>query len=115
MVRNSVKPWPTLPSAKYHVGCTGPGGRLGSGVPVGVGDGVLVAVVVGDGMLVAVVVGVGMFGDACAPWCGLSNAQASTTLPIKDNVARPMRTINPTFIPVERDFPQKLFVFISIL
>src|SRR6266581_4678238 len=50
MVRYSVKPWPTLPSAKYHVGCTGPGGRLGNGVPVGVGDGVLVPVVVGVGV-----------------------------------------------------------------
>ena len=78
MVKYSVKPWPTLPSAKYHVGCTGPGGRLGSGVPVGVGDGVLVAVVVGDGVLVAVVIGDGVLeavvvgdavlGEACAPW-----------------------------------------------
>ena len=68
MVRYSVKPWPTLPSAKYHVEFTGPGGRLGGGVPVGVGDGVLVAVVVGDGVLVGVVVGDGVFGEACAPW-----------------------------------------------
>ena len=45
-----------------------PGGRLGGGVPVGVGDGVLVAVVVGDGVLVGVVVGDGVFGEACAPW-----------------------------------------------
>ena len=110
-----MKPWPTLPSAKYQVGYTGPGGRLGSGVPVGVGDGVLVAVVVGDGMPVAVVVAAGVFGEACAPWRGLSSVQASARLPIKDNVARPIRTINPTFIPVERDFPQKLFVFITIL
>ncbi len=56
MVRYSVKPWPTLPSAKYHIEFTGPGGSLGGGVPVGVGDGVLVAVVVGDGVLVGVVV-----------------------------------------------------------
>ena len=78
MVRYSVKPWPTLPSAKYHVEFTGPGGRLGGGVSVGVGDGVLVAVVVGDGVLVVVVVGDGVrvavfvadgvFGEACAPW-----------------------------------------------
>src|SRR5437016_5206129 len=45
MVKYSVKPWPTLPSAKYHVGCTGPGGRLGNGVPVGVVVGVWVGVV----------------------------------------------------------------------
>src|SRR6266568_6567587 len=52
MVRYSVKPWPTLPSAKYHVGCTGPGGRVGNGVPVGVGVGVLV-VGVGVGVVPA--------------------------------------------------------------
>ena len=121
MVKYSVKPWPTLPSAKYHVGCTGPGGRLGRGVPVGVGDGVvvgdgmLVAVVVGDSVLVAVVAGVSVFGEACAPWCGLRSVQASTRLPTKDNVARPTRTINPTLKPVDRDIPQKLFVFITIL
>ena len=70
MVRYSVKPWPTLPSAKYHVEFTGPGGRLGGGVPVGVGDGVLVVVVVvvGDGVRVAVFVADGVFGEACAPW-----------------------------------------------
>ncbi len=55
MVKYSVKPWPTLPSAKYHVGCTGPGGGFGSGVPVGVGEGVLV--VVGETILVGLVVG----------------------------------------------------------
>src|SRR6266699_7115141 len=49
MVRNSVKPWPTLPSAKYHVGLTGPE-DVGIGVPVGVGAGVLVPVGVGDGV-----------------------------------------------------------------
>ena len=58
MVRNSVKPWPTLPSAKYHVGLTGPEGE-GIGVPVGVGVGVLVLVGVGVGVLV--LVGVGVF------------------------------------------------------
>ena len=66
MVKYSVKPCPTLPSAKYHVTCTGPGGRFGNGVPVGVGEGVLVVVgeamlvglVVGESVLVAVVVGV---------------------------------------------------------
>jgi len=66
MVRYSVKPWPTLPSAKYHIEFTGPGGSLGGGVPVGVG--VLVGVVVGDGVLVVVVVADGVFGEACAPW-----------------------------------------------
>ena len=47
-----------------------PGGRLGGGVPVGVGDGVLVVVVVvvGDGVRVAVFVADGVFGEACAPW-----------------------------------------------
>src|SRR6266581_2089840 len=49
MVRNSVKPWPTLPSAKYHVGLTGPE-DVGIGVPVGVGVGVLVPVGVGVGV-----------------------------------------------------------------
>jgi len=106
MVKYSVKPWPTLPSAKYHVGWTGPGGRLGNDVPVGVG--------VGDGVLVAVVAGDDVFGEACAPWCGLRSVQASAMLPIRDNVARPTRTINPTFIPVDRDFAQNLFVLITI-
>ncbi len=44
-----MKPWPTLPSAKYHVGLTGPE-DVGIGVPVGVGAGVLVPVGVGDGV-----------------------------------------------------------------
>ncbi len=57
IVRYSVNPWPTLPSAKYQVGFTGPGSRLGIGVPVGVGDGVVVDVVVGEGMLVEVAIG----------------------------------------------------------
>ena len=39
MVRNSVKPWPTLPSAKYQLWCTGLGGRVGGGT-VAVGSGV---------------------------------------------------------------------------
>src|SRR6266567_2442936 len=62
MVRYSVKPWPTLPSAKYHVGCTGPGGRVGNGVPVGVG---------------VLVVGVGV---------GVVPAGTSATLPLFSSV-----------------------------
>ena len=56
-----MNPWPTLPSAKYHVGCTGPAGR---GVLVGVSEGVLVVVVVGESVLVTV--GVAVFGEAYA-------------------------------------------------
>jgi hypothetical protein len=59
MVRNSVKPWPTFPSAKYQIGLTGPE-EEGIGVPVGVGVGVLVLVGVGVGVLVLVGVGVGV-------------------------------------------------------
>src|SRR6516162_3682962 len=58
MVRNSVNPWPTLPSAKYHVGLTGP--EEGIGVPVGLGVGVFVLVGVGvfvdDGQGVGLVI-----------------------------------------------------------
>ncbi len=60
-VSHSVKPWPTLPSAKYHVGLTGPGGKaevvVAVGESVGVGDGTTVFVGVGDEPLVGVGVG----------------------------------------------------------
>lgn len=48
-VRNSVKPAPTLPSAKYHVLLTGPL-VVGDGVLVGEGDGHGVGITVGDGV-----------------------------------------------------------------
>src|SRR6266702_7865008 len=64
IVRNWVKPWPTLPSAKYHCRLVGPipfGG--GGGVGVGVGVDVLVLVAVGPGVLVFVGIGVGVLLD----------------------------------------------------
>ena len=70
-------------------------------------------VVVGETVLLTV--GVTVFGEACALWCGLSSVQANAKLPFTDSVARPTRTINPTLLPVDRNFPQKLFVFITIL
>src|SRR5205085_4869429 len=50
IVRNSVKPPPTLPSAKYHVLLTGtlPGVGLGEGDGEGLGDGVGEGEGVGD-------------------------------------------------------------------
>ena len=52
MVRNWVKPWPTLPSAKYHCKLVGPMPVGGGGV--GVGFGVLVFVGVGVAVVVDV-------------------------------------------------------------
>jgi len=63
MVRNCVKPWPTLPSAKYHCRLVGPIPLGGGGGGVGVGVDVLVLVAVGVGILVSVGVGVGVFLD----------------------------------------------------
>ena len=117
MVRNSVKPWPTLPSAKYHVGLIGP---IPVGVGVGVGVGGVVGVAVGGVVGVAVGVLVGVFVGvanvtkplACVLLCGLSRVQARTMLPTIANSARPVRTIIPTLTLDNRDIPQKLFVFI---
>src|SRR6266566_6990193 len=65
MVRNCVKPWPTLPSAKYHCRLVGPI-PLGGG---GGGVGVLVVVAVGPGVLVFVGVGVlVLVGDGQGSW-----------------------------------------------
>jgi len=61
MVRNCVKPWPTLPSAKYQVVLVGPIPLGGGGGGVGVGVDVLVLVAVG--VLVSVGVGVGVLLD----------------------------------------------------
>src|SRR5579859_1105672 len=57
MVRNSVKPWPTLPSAKYHVGLVGP-------IPVAGGVGVIIGVV-GDGVGTTAA---GIFPTLCPVW-----------------------------------------------
>ena len=74
-VRNSVKPAPTLPSAKYHVLLTGPV-VVGEGMPVGegigLGDGHGVGPTVGDGVGLGVGEGVGLgVGEGVGDGVGL--------------------------------------------
>jgi len=86
-VRYSVKPAPTLPSAKYQVLLTGPV-AVGDGVPVGEGDGLGDAEGEGDGDAVGDGVLVGdAVGDAVTLGDGLGVEVGVGALPVIEKLS----------------------------